>query len=231
MGLRHFCRVDHDHLELSCNFPNPHDERLFSGKVFVATNSVADFPVYCSNGKCQVSLSSHYNEEAATSMSSRKPLKIDADAILRRHLLVMLRGEGAHQSFDEVIHDFPEECRGTIVKGIPYTPWQLLEHMRIAQWDILEFSRDARHVSPAFPDGYWPKTEIPPNGAAWDTSVRHFRKDLEAMQKLVQDPSTDLYALIPHGDGQTILREALLVADHNAYHLGQLVLFRRLLQR
>ncbi len=100
--------------------------------------------------------------------------------------------------------------------------------MRIAQWDILEFSRDPKHVSPEWPDGYWPQGEAPPDAAAWDSSIKTFRKDLEAMQKLVENPAVDLYARIPHGDGQTILREALLVADHNAYHLGQLVLLLKM---
>jgi hypothetical protein len=101
--------------------------------------------------------------------------------------------------------------------------------MRIAQWDILEFSRRSDHVSPAFPDGYWPDGDAPPDPKAWDHSVKGFQADLEAMKGLVGDPATDLFARIAHGDGQTILREALLVADHNAYHLGQLVVVRRLL--
>jgi len=101
--------------------------------------------------------------------------------------------------------------------------------MRIAQWDILEFSRNPKHVSPAFPAGYWPETDAPPDAKAWEQSVANFRADLLAMEKLVADSRTDLYARIPHGEGQTILREALLVADHNAYHLGQLVMLRRLL--
>jgi hypothetical protein len=105
----------------------------------------------------------------------------------------------------------------------------LLEHLRIAQWDILEFSRDGRHVSPPFPEGYWPSGDAPPDEEAWERSVSAFRADLKAMEALVADPSTDLFAPIPHGQGQTVLREALLVADHNAYHLGQLVLLRRLL--
>lgn len=101
--------------------------------------------------------------------------------------------------------------------------------MRVAQWDILEFSRNPKHVSPAWPEGYWPKTEKPPGSDAWTKSVASFKRDLKAMQKLVEDPKTDLYARIPHGTGQSIIREALLVADHNAYHTGQLVLLRRLL--
>jgi uncharacterized damage-inducible protein DinB len=113
--------------------------------------------------------------------------------------------------------------------GAPYSAWQLLEHMRIAQRDILEFSRNPKHVSPEWPEGYWPTKEAPPTKAAWSNSVRAFRSDLRAMQKLVANPASDLFARIPHGDGQTLLREALLVADHNSYHLGQLVMLRRLL--
>ncbi len=105
----------------------------------------------------------------------------------------------------------------------------LLEHLRIAQWDILEFSRNAKHVSPKWPEGYWPKTEAPPTNATWNASVKRFRQDLKTIQDLVKDPKTDLFARIPWGDGQTILREALLVADHNAYHLGQMLDARRLL--
>jgi hypothetical protein len=160
--------------------------------------------------------------------TTRKKLVSNADETLREHVVNVLRGRGAHLNFDEAIKSIPDELKGKRVTGAPHTAWQLLEHMRIAQWDILEFSRNPRHVSPEFPDGYWPKMETPPDLAAWDLSVKNFRKDLEAMQKLVQDPKVDLYASIPHGDGQTVLREALLVADHNAYHLGQLVFLRRL---
>ncbi|MGH9669716.1 MAG: DinB family protein [Terriglobales bacterium] len=143
-------------------------------------------------------------------------------------MIWLLREGHAHAGFDSAIRDLPAKARGAKVKGVPYTAWEILEHMRIAQWDILEFSRDPKHVSPEFPAGYWPKTKAPPRGA-WEKSVRAFRSDLRAMQRLVADPATDLFARIPHGEGQTILREALLVADHNAYHLGQLVLLRRLL--
>lgn len=150
-----------------------------------------------------------------------------SDRALREHVLYLLRGGGAHLNFDAAIADLPEELRGAKPDGVPHTPWRLLEHMRICQWDILEFSRNPDHVSPDFPDGYWPDSVAPPSAAAWDDSVRSFRGDLQAMQDLVADPNTDLFAPIPHGDGQTILREALLVADHNAYHLGQLVVVRR----
>ncbi len=151
------------------------------------------------------------------------------DSALRQHLLYLLGGGGGHLSFDQAIAGLPAKLRGSKPEGAPHTPWQLLEHLRLAQWDILEFSRDPRHVSPEFPKGYWPATEAPPNKTAWDKSVAAFRAGLKAMEKLVKDPATSLFARIPHGDGQTVLREALLVADHNAYHLGQLVLLRRLL--
>ena len=152
----------------------------------------------------------------------------ESDA-LRQHLLDLLRGRNAHADFEAAVADFPSRLRGVKPPGAPYTAWQLLEHMRIAQWDILEFSRDAKHKSPPWPEGYWPKTEAPPTAASWNNSLRSFRADLKAMAKLVADKKTDLFAKIPHGSGQTILREALLVADHNSYHLGQMVLLRRLL--
>ena len=151
------------------------------------------------------------------------------DKALREHVLYLLGGGGAHAKFDDVIEDFPENARGKKPKELPYSGWMLLEHMRLAQWDILEFSRNKNHKSPPWPEGYWPKSPEPPGGAAWDKSVLDFKKDLKAMEELVRNPKTDLYAKIPWGDGQTILREVLLVADHNAYHLGQLVTVRRLL--
>lgn len=151
------------------------------------------------------------------------------DDALREHLLYLLRGGGAHLSFDEAIVDIPPEKRGMSVADVRHTPWRLLEHMRIAQWDILEFCRNPGHVSPKFPEGYWPPGDAPPDAEAWDRSVAAFHADLKAMQDLVADPSTELFAPIPHGEGQTMLREALLVADHNAYHLGQLVMLRRCL--
>ncbi len=148
---------------------------------------------------------------------------------LREHLLYLLREGGAHVSFDQALTGFPADQRGAKVNGVPYSAWQILEHLRIAQWDIVEFSRNPKHVSPEWPGGYWPSSDSPPDDAAWEKALKSFHADLEAMGKLVGNPRTDLYARIPHGEGQTILREALLVADHNAYHLGQLVLLRRLL--
>ncbi len=154
---------------------------------------------------------------------------MDPSNILRQHLVYLLQGGGAHLNFDAAIADLPVELRGVRPNGVPHTPWRLLEHLRIAQWDILEFSRNPRHVSPSFPDGYWPRGDAPPDPADWDRGVAAFRADLQAMCDLVSDSATDLLAPIPHGTGQTILREALLVADHNAYHLGQLVVVRRAL--
>ncbi len=148
---------------------------------------------------------------------------------LREHLLYLLNGGGAHARFDDVAKNWPEDLRGTKPDGLPHTAWMLLDHLRLAQSDILEFSRNPKHASPEWPKGYWPKTEAPPNQPAWNKSVQQFRKDLKSMQALVANPKTDLYARIPWGDGQTLLREALLLADHNAYHLGQLVDVRRLL--
>jgi hypothetical protein len=151
------------------------------------------------------------------------------DALLREHLVALLKGGGAHLNFDAAVKDLPANRRGKRPPRAEHSPWEVLEHMRIAQWDILEFSRDPKHVSPEFPSGYWAKKPAPPNARAWNKSVNAFRADLKAMVKLVEDESTDLFAKIPHGDGQTILREALVLADHNAYHLGELVLLRRLL--
>jgi len=148
---------------------------------------------------------------------------------VREQIINLLKGGQAHLTLDDALKDFPEKLRGVTPPGAEHSAWQLLEHLRIAQWDILEFSRDAKHVSPKWPDGYWPTSDKPPTDAQWKKSISAIKKDLQAMQRLVEDPSTDLYSKIPHGTGQNILREALLIADHNAYHLGQLVLVRRLL--
>ena len=148
---------------------------------------------------------------------------------LRKHLLYLLGGGGAHVDFDSAIAGWPMKLRGRKPKQLPHTAWQLLEHMRIAQWDILEFSRNPKHVSPEWPEGYWPATDAPPSPAAWSKSMSTFQANLKAMMSLVKSPRRDLFVRIPHGEGQTILREALLVADHNAYHLGELVYLRRAL--
>ena len=152
------------------------------------------------------------------------------DQALREHLLYLLGGGGAHLDFDAAVANLAAELRGARVAGSPHTPWRLIEHMRIAQWDILEFSRNSKHVSPRFPEGYWPQGDGPSGEAAWDESLAGYRADLQGLRDLVANPATDLFVPIPHGEGQTILREALLVADHNAYHLGQLVLLRQALR-
>jgi hypothetical protein len=151
------------------------------------------------------------------------------DKALREHVLYLLDGGGAHAKFDEVVADIPPELRGQKPSRLPHSLWMLLEHLRIAQRDILEFSRNPKYAPPKWPEGYWPKTDAPPSPATWSASVKKFREDLKAMQDLVKDPKTDLFAKIPWGDGQTILREALLLADHSAYHLGQMLDVRRLL--
>ena len=153
----------------------------------------------------------------------------DQERSLRIHLLELLAGGSAHAKFGDVVKGLPPKLRGVKPPNFPHTAWMLLEHLRLAQWDILEFSRNPKHVSPPWPSGYWPKTEVPPNAAAWNHSVQQFRRDLKTMQNLVANRKTDLFARIPWGDGQTVLREVLLVADHNAYHTGQLLDVRRLL--
>jgi DinB family protein len=151
------------------------------------------------------------------------------DKAIREQVVKLLDGGQAHATFDAAVKGLAPALRGKRPKGAEHSPWEILEHMRIAQSDILEFSSDAKYVAPKWPDDYWPKSKTPPNDKAWAKSVRAFNADLESMRKLVAAASTDLCAPIPHGDGQTILREALLIADHNAYHIGELVLVRRLL--
>jgi hypothetical protein len=151
------------------------------------------------------------------------------DQSLRDHLLTLLYSDNAHLKFDDAVKDFPSDLRGKRPAGGPHSPWELLEHLRITQWDILEFTRDASHASPEFPAGYWPTTEAPPSDTAWDESVTSFRNDRRALAEIIGDASIDLHQRIPHGSGQTVLREILLTADHNAYHLGQLVTVRRIL--
>src|SRR6185369_7273688 len=132
---------------------------------------------------------------------------------LRKQLVELLRKEGAHLSFDDAVADFPVKLRGIKPRGAPHTPWQLLEHLRITQWDILDFSRNPKYAEPAWPDDYWPKEDTPESPAALAKSLEQFRTDLQAMEALVEDPKTELFAKIPWGNGQTILREAMLVAD------------------
>jgi hypothetical protein len=153
----------------------------------------------------------------------------DTTQSLREHLLELLNGGHAHATFEDAIEELPPNLYGAKPASFPHSPWMLLEHLRIAQRDILEFSRNKSHESPKWPEGYWPKSAEPPSTEAWQESVDQFESDLKAMRHLIKNPKTDLFAKIPWGDGQTILREALLVADHNAYHIAQLVDVRRLL--
>src|ERR1700681_1750433 len=153
------------------------------------------------------------------------------DKFLRDHLLYLLKGGGAHISFDDAMGDWTLQLAGVKVANFPHTAWMLLEHMRLAQWDILDFSRDSKHVSPPWPEGYWPRSATPPDEEARTASMSAFKKDLRTMDRLVPAPGDDRHAPIPWGDGQPILREALLLADHNAYHLGQLVMLRKSIGR
>lgn len=154
---------------------------------------------------------------------------MDTQKEIRRHLLELLEGRSAHVDLETVLREFPVEQVNTRLDGAPHTAFELLEHLRIAQWDIVEFSRDARHRSPDFPDGYWKKGEA--TAEDWRRSSAQVLSDLAKMREIVADESVDLLAPIPHGDGQTVLREALLVADHNAYHLGQIAFLMRTLER
>ncbi|MFK7738179.1 MAG: DinB family protein [Pirellulaceae bacterium] len=154
---------------------------------------------------------------------------LNHDASLRTHLQYLLNGGGAHIGFEDAISGIAPEYRGAGVLGSPHTLWRQLEHLRICQWDIFEYSTNANHISPDFPDGYWPSTNEPPTENAWDESVVAFRRDLESVVELIMNPKTDLFRPLPHGGDHTILREALLVADHNAYHIGQIIAMRRTL--
>jgi hypothetical protein len=149
---------------------------------------------------------------------------------LRKTLTELLRMKDAHVSLQDAVSDFPPALRGVKPPGAPHTAWQLLEHMRLAQEDILDFSRNPQYKERTFPDDYWPATEAPPSDKAWTKSIETFEDDLKQMQELIAETKHDLLAKIPHGTGQTLLREALLVADHNAYHLGQLMFLRKILE-
>ena len=148
---------------------------------------------------------------------------------IREHISKQLSSEEAHAGFDKAVQGLAADLRGKKPKGAPHSAWELLEHIRIAQWDILEFTRNPKHESPKWPEGYWPKAPEPPDHAAWDRSVAQVKSDRKALQDLVLDSKNDLTAAIPGGSGQTLLREALLAADHLAYHVGELVFLRKIL--
>jgi len=148
---------------------------------------------------------------------------------LRDHVAKLLDWQEAHVGFDRAVADLAEPLRGRVPSGLPYSPWQLVEHLRITQHDILDFCRNPAYRELSWPDDYWPRSPAPPSGSAWDESVRRFREDRAALQRLARDPAIDLAAPIPHGTSQTYLRELLLAADHTAYHVGELIVVRRLL--
>ena len=152
------------------------------------------------------------------------------DQALREHLLSLLDGGNAHLTFEDFLKTFPADKCGQRIEGLPYTAWQVLEHMRIAQWDLLEFSRNPQHVSPKWPKGYWPDASETGSATLWNETVEKFRQDAKAFEDFLRDPETDLFAKIPHGTGQTVLREVLILADHNSNHLGALIVMARLLK-
>jgi hypothetical protein len=152
---------------------------------------------------------------------------MDRDEVLRQHLIELLDGGKAHLRYDDVVAGWPVEQRGVRPEGLDHSPWEILEHLRICQCDMLNFSRDQDHESPEWPTGYWPTAQQPPTDEAWAESVAAFRSDLAEMKKLVEDGSQDLYQPFAWGDGQTLLREAMVVADHNGYHLGELMTLKK----
>lgn len=162
-------------------------------------------------------------------MAQSNPADIDVTSAVRKQLIDLLTGSQAHQSFDEAINDLPAELRGVKLDKLPYSIWQLVDHIRIAQWDILEFSRDATHQSPPWPEGYWSTDVAPPDAAAWEQALQQIRQDRAAFIALLNDPQRSLYEPFAHGTGQNLLREALLIADHNAYHVGEIIIIRRLM--
>lgn len=155
---------------------------------------------------------------------------IKEESILRKQLVTGITGRESHIDFASAVKDFPADLRGVKPAGAPHSAWQLLEHMRIAQHDILEFSRDPNHQSPDWPEGYWPKTEAPPDARAWDASVKAFEHDARELETLISDAQQDLFKPFAHGTGQNLLRQALLVAMHNSYHLGQLMFLKKQLR-
>ncbi len=160
---------------------------------------------------------------------AKKSKPKNPDAGIREQVITLLDSGNAHVTLNDAIKGLPANLRGVRPEGMPYSAWELLEHIRIAQWDIVDFSVNPKYKAMGWPKDYWPKSPEPPSSAAWEKSVKQIRKDREEMIALLKNPKTDLLAKIPWGDGQTILREALLIADHNAYHIGELVAVRRAL--
>lgn len=156
-------------------------------------------------------------------------MKSTEDKVLREQLIALLRGGNAHMNFTEALSDFPPGEINRRVPNASYTVWHLLEHMRIAQWDILEFVRNPDYESPEFPAGYWPKVDEMARTAQWKKTIKKFSADLEEIEGLVKDPKTDLFKPIPHAKDYTVFREILVVADHNAFHVSEIIAIRRIL--
>jgi hypothetical protein len=154
---------------------------------------------------------------------------MDSDPVVREQLLALLRGGNAHMSFDQAIADFPVEQFNVKPANVLYTPWHILEHVRLAQWDILEFIRNPNHISPPWPAGYWPHPAEEADSERWEQTIHQFRADLAALCELVTDASTNLYRPIPHAPSYTIFREILVVADHNSYHIGEFAVLRQVM--
>ena len=154
---------------------------------------------------------------------------MDSGEIIRKQLLDLLNGGNAHMGFNQAVEDFPMEFINTQPPGSDYTPWRLLEHVRIAQWDILEFIHNPEYISPPWPEGYWPPKDERAGPDRWQATIEAFRQDLQAMTALVEDPRSDLFASLPHAPGYTLLREVLVLADHNAYHMGEFAMLREIM--
>jgi hypothetical protein len=156
--------------------------------------------------------------------------KSTTDKALREHLVALLRGGHAHITFDKAVRGFPVDLTGVRPPGLPHSAWELLEHIRLAQVDMLRFSQSPHYISPPFPQGYWPESAVPEHVNQWSASIRQYRRDLEEFEGMILDPARNLRKKFPWGSGQTLLREALTIADHTSYHLGQLLLVRQLVE-
>lgn len=154
---------------------------------------------------------------------------MNEDMVQREQLRALLHGDNAHMSFSDAVAQFPTEYMNKMPPNVSYTPWHLLEHLRITQWDILDFIRNSHYVAPAWPEDYWPAQDAKADEAAWQHTCTAFQSDLQALEQIVTDPRTDLYTPLPHGTGQTIFREILLVVDHNSYHIGEFAILRQVM--
>jgi hypothetical protein len=152
------------------------------------------------------------------------------DSELRDHLHSLLKGGNAHMTLFDAVEEFPEKCMNTLFPNGTYTPWDLLEHIRLTQWDIFDFIKNPKYLERSWPDDYWPQKGEKAKESDWQKTIAQFRKDNEELQKIVQDKNVDLFAKILQGDGQTVLREILLVADHNAYHIGEFAIMRQVMK-